>query len=100
MSSRVRRIAVGLATVMLLMSLFLAIEELLDPPEQALAACQVETGCYSPYFVTTGVCCSHIPQEWVIVQRVCWKINLDCSVDYWVEEIGHGCFGPWCLYDV
>ena len=90
MSKRVRRTALGLAALALLASLFMALQGFLDPPEAALAACQVEYSC-GDYMVWTfpSTCCCDAGRILECVCRFCTKINLDCTVTEYRE-----C--PWC----
>lgn len=98
MSSRARRMALGLATLTLLASLFMVIQGFVDPPGRALAACQSQyVNCYPVTEYRWYECCCHNERSHICLCRVCDKINLDCSVDYDVL-ICDACYcaGGWC----
>jgi len=97
MSSRVRRMALGLATLTLVTSLFLAVQGFLDPPEQALAACEPMSGCYDNSFtVESPYCCCSRHRFSVWVCHTCWEITLSCDVYYHTECFDFYCAGSFC----
>lgn len=99
MSSRVRRVALGLATLTLLTSLFTVIQGFVDPPGQALAACEVMYVNCSDQFrdYRPWECCCHNERYHICLCRICDKINLDCSVTYDVMVCDACyCAGYWC----
>ena len=97
MSSLARRMALGLATLTLLTSLFFAAQGFLDPPEQALAACEPMSGCYEPSFTAEQpFCCCSAGRFIVYVCRHCWRITLSCDVQYYDECFAQYCAGAGC----
>lgn len=89
----------GLATLTLLASLFVAVQGYLDPPEQALAACQPETGCGAYYWYPVYQWCCEDHWQWRVpmyIARDCYRIDLNCDVIYWTETLGWFCGGPFC----
>jgi len=99
MSSQVRRMALGLATLTLLASLFVVVQGFVSAPE-ALAACQPMSGCYDQTFTqpSNWCCCSsHRFAVWLC--RTCWRVNLWCEASWWNECFDYYCAGSdcWCL---
>lgn len=93
MSKQARRIAMSLAALTLLASLFLAVQPFLDPPDEALAACEVQISCWPWVTITSGYCCCGSERLELCGCQRCTKINLDCSVtQYW------NCPYCWCDY--
>lgn len=83
MSKQVRRIAMSLAALTLLTSLVLAAQAFLDPPDEALAACQVEVTCYGWCTIGSPFICQCSTGRYQECRcQWCSKINLDCTVTY------------------
>ena len=95
MSSRVRRMALGLATLTLLMSLFLVAQGFLNAPE-ALASCPERTWCDPPYDVPTTACCC-FQQNMLICQfQRCYWQEYDCTINEDVWNPSCQCTGSYC----
>ena len=98
MSSRVRRMALGLATLALLTSLFVVIQGFVSAPE-ALASCPEETWCDPPFTVDTDECCCNI-RPWgyyrAILYRFCYWQEVDCTINREIFLLDIGCFGNLC----
>jgi hypothetical protein len=99
MSLRVRRMALGLAMLMLLASLFLVVRGFLNAPE-ALASCPERTWCDPPVVQDTPICCCQIGRNYAHVYQTCYWQEVDCTINSDTYEIGSGCFGNnfcwWC----
>ena len=97
MSPQVRRIAITLATLTLLMSLFLLIQGFSDPPE-ALAGCQPADGCQSWRAFSTNACCCSAQNILMGQERWCWHVKVNCDI-LWYLEVSpyYTCTGGYCL---
>ena len=94
MSSRVRRMALGLATLTLLTSLFLVAQGFLGAPE-ALAACSERTWCDPLYLVELPDCCLSYRRHAEMYQTCYWR-EVDCTINVNSYYHGHGCWGSFC----
>lgn len=97
MPKQVRRVVLGLAALTLLTSLFLAVQGFFNPPDQALAACEVQVSCGSLYYVGRPfVCCCSTEKYEECLCRMCTRVNLDCSVTRYRECPYCYCSGCCC----
>jgi hypothetical protein len=95
MSSRVRRMALGLATLTLLTSVFLVVQGFLNAPE-ALAACSERTWCDPPIVYDTFRCCCDAYRWYGDMLQMCYWREVDCTVSSEMFYVGSGCFGSFC----
>lgn len=97
MSSRVRRMALGLATLTLLTSLFMVVQGFLNAPE-ALAACSERTWCDPVYTQPSWICCC--PEQRYVVYRMqwCYWREVDCTINSTLYLRSWSCGGSscWC----
>jgi len=95
MSSRVRRMTLGLATLTLLASLFMVVQGVLYAPE-ALAACSERTWCDPPYIVDEGECCCGAYRRLTGLWQECYWREWDCTVNHSLVYHGSCCCGDFC----
>jgi len=98
MSPRVRRMALGLATLMLLTSLLLVVQGFLNAPE-VLAACSESTWCNPPWTVDYPLCCcggAGHEHRWALLFQTCYWREVDCTINSEMFYLGAGCFGSYC----
>jgi len=98
MSLRVRRMALGLATLTLLTSLFLVAQGFLNAPE-ALASCPERIWCDPPFLWETNECCCSGPwayyrMAWLV--QTCYWQEVDCTINSHQFYSGPGCWGGFC----
>jgi len=95
MSSRARRMALGLATLTLLTSLFLVAQGFLRAPE-ALASCPERTWCESYVVDLGGCCCPDKYHMWARMHSICYWQEWDCTINAWYTYFDEGCYGSFC----
>jgi len=90
--------ALGLATLTLLASLFLVVHGVLNAPE-ALASCPERTWC-DPLFLweTDECCCSGYWPYWhkAWLLQTCYWQEVDCTINSHQFYLGSGCWGSFC----
>ena len=97
MSSLARRMALALATLTLLTSLFMVAQGFLDAPE-ALASCPERTWCDPPYIVEKGWCCYSSNRIFAQSWQWCYWQEWDCTINSQLIYLGQGCFGSYCNF--
>jgi len=86
MSSRVRGMALSLATLMLLTSLSLVVQGFLNAPE-ALASCPERTWCGPPsgWYQILVCCCAY--RRWMQARTItCYWQEWDCTINTWDQR--------------
>ena len=96
MSSRVRRMALGLATLTLLMSALFVVRGVVDPPDQALASCRERTWCDPPWQQQTTSCCCSTGRWKVFTLQTCYWQEWDCTINWYTAVVGEDCTGSSC----
>jgi len=88
--------ALGLATLTLLASLFLVAQGFLGAPE-ALASCREETGCGDVFYEPTSICCCYNHTWMAYGYRWCWWREVDCTVNWDKILVDQSCYhGTYC----
>lgn len=95
MSSRVRRMALGLATLTLLTSLFLVAQGFLNAPE-ALASCPERTWCDPPFLAERAGCCCLAHARSAMLLQTCYWQEYDCTINWDNIKLDDGCIGSYC----
>jgi len=89
--------ALGLATLTLLTSLFLVVQGFLSAPE-ALASCPERTWCEYEVVDLSECCCSDMHRMAALI-RYCYWQEWDCTINWTWGQVADGCFGSACWCD-
>jgi len=87
--------ALSLATLTLLTSLFMVAQGFVGAPE-ALAACSETTWCDPLFTQDTNICCYSVSRRWAHLYRWCYWREWDCTINSYLDNLGAGCYGSFC----